>query len=66
VGSFIDELLTINNTGAFGTLKITNIVATPPDFLAPDVISYPLVVNPGDSIDVVVRFQPTSPGLKTG
>ncbi|HLM98827.1 MAG TPA: S8 family serine peptidase [Bryobacteraceae bacterium] len=64
-GSFVDELLTINNTGAFGTLKISNITSSSPDFLAPSVIAYPLVVNPGESIDVVIRFQPTGPGNKT-
>ncbi len=64
-GSFIDELLTINNTGAFGTLRISSITSSSPDFLAPDVIVYPLVVNPGDSIDVVIRFQPTGPGPKS-
>ncbi len=64
-GSFVDELLTINNTGAFGTLKISNITSSSPDFLTPDVIAYPLVVNPGESIDVVIRFHPTNPGLKT-
>ena len=62
--SFIDELLTINNTGTFGTLNISNITSSSPDFLAPDVIVYPLVVNPGDSIGVVIRFQPIGPGPK--
>jgi subtilisin family serine protease len=65
-GSFIDQILTINNTGAFGALKISNITSTSPDFLTPDVIAYPLVVNPGESIDVIVRFHPTNPGHKTG
>ena len=63
-GSFIDELLTINNTSAFATLKISNITSSSPDFLTPDVIAYPLVVNPGESIGVVIRFRPTSPGPK--
>jgi hypothetical protein len=36
------------------------------DFLAPSVSTYPLVVGAGDSIDVVIRFQPTSPGAKSG
>ncbi len=65
VGSFVDELLTINNTG-FGVLNISNIVSSSPDFAAPDVLSYPLIVNPGESIEVVIRFEPTSFGIKAG
>jgi len=64
VGSFADGLLTINNSG-FGLLIISDIVSTP-DFAAPGVTSYPLIVNPGESLEVVIRFQPTSIGLKTG
>jgi hypothetical protein len=63
VGSFADELLTINNTGST-PLSISAIISSSPEFLAPSVLSYPLVVGPGDSIDVVIRFQPTSPGFK--
>jgi len=64
VGSFADELLTINNTGLC-PLSITGITATG-DFQAPGVLSYPLVVDSGDSIDVVIRFQPSSFGAKFG
>jgi Protein of unknown function (DUF1573)/Abnormal spindle-like microcephaly-assoc'd, ASPM-SPD-2-Hydin len=64
-GSFADELLTINNTGTC-PLRILNITGSP-DFLAPSVLSYPLLVDPGDSIDVVIRFQPSAPyGAKAG
>jgi hypothetical protein len=65
LGSFADELLTINNTGTC-PLRILNITGSP-DFLAPSVLSYPLLVDSGDSIDVVIRFQPSAPyGLKPG
>ena len=65
LGSFADELLTINNSGTC-PLRILNITGSP-DFLAPSVLSYPLLVDPGDSIDVVIRFQPSAPyGLKAG
>ena len=65
LGSFADELLTINNTGTC-PLRILNISGSP-DFLAPSVLSYPLLVDPGDSIDVVIRFQPSAPyGPKAG
>ena len=65
LGSFADELLTINNSGTC-PLSIFDIIGTP-DFLAPSVLSYPLLLGPGDSIDVVIRFQPLAPdGSKSG
>jgi photosystem II stability/assembly factor-like uncharacterized protein len=60
LGSFADELLTINNSGTC-PLSIFDISGSP-DFLAPSVLAYPLLVDPGDSIDVVIRFQPSTPG----
>jgi HYDIN/CFA65/VesB-like, Ig-like domain/Protein of unknown function (DUF1573) len=63
VGSFVDEELTIDNGGA-GPLSITNIVSSP-DFLTPSVLSYPIKLGAGDSVDVAIRFQPTSPGAKS-
>ena len=63
VGSFADELLTINNTGST-PLSISAILSSSPEFLAPSVLSYPLVVGPGNSIYVVIRFEPTSLGFK--
>lgn len=65
VGSFVDEILTINNSG-FSALLISNIVISPStDFVAPGVTSYPIAVAAGASIDVVIRFQPVSLGVKT-
>lgn len=61
LGSFVDELLTINNNGS-GPLLISDITSSSVDFLPPGVLSYPLEVGPGDSIDVIVRFQPASAG----
>lgn len=63
VGSFVDLLLTINNSG-FGPLVVSNITSSLADFTTPSVISYPLVVEAGGSIDLVLRFRPTSPGPK--
>ena len=61
-GSFVDELLTINNTG-FSLLLISNILSSSPDFLPPAVTVYPLAVAPGNSITVTIRFRPLTAGL---
>ena len=62
--SFADQTLTINNTG-FALLLVSNI-ATSPGFETPSVASYPLAVAPGDSIDVVIRFRPSTFGPAGG
>jgi protein involved in polysaccharide export with SLBB domain len=64
VGSFVDKLLTINNSGTC-PLSITDILASA-DFIAPGVLSYPLLVSSGGSIDVVIRFQPSAYGSSAG
>lgn len=65
LGSSLDQLLTLNNSGN-DELHITNIVSSSPDFLTPSVASYPITLEPGDSVEVVIRFQPTSLGTKFG
>jgi photosystem II stability/assembly factor-like uncharacterized protein len=61
LGSFRDEQLTLNNTGDC-RLRITNITSSTGDFLAPTVASYPLTIGPGDSLDVNLRFSPSTLG----
>jgi len=63
LGSFVDMLLTINNSGS-GPLHITNMTSSSPDFLTPSVLAYPIKVAPGDSVDVVLRFEPATLGPK--
>ena len=65
VGSLADQMLTINNPGSC-PLSITGITTFPPDFLAPGVANYPLIVASNDSIDVMIRFRPTSFGPQFG
>jgi hypothetical protein len=64
-GAFVDEILTIDNTG-FSTLLIWNITASSPDFQTPGVTSYPLAVSAGGSIDLVIRFIPAAVGPTPG
>jgi Pro-kumamolisin, activation domain len=61
LNSFRDEILTINNTG-FSLLLISDITSSSPDFVLPSVSSYPLAIGPGEAMDVVIRFQPSSLG----
>ena len=65
VGSHTDEELTLDNAGEC-SLSISNITSSSADFLAPSVAAYPLVVAPGASTEVAIRFQPTSVGAKAG
>jgi hypothetical protein len=65
LSSFTDEMLTINNSGS-GMLKIFKITSNSVDFEVPSVLSYPLKVHAGDSIDLMIRFKPTSHGFKLG
>jgi ASPM-SPD-2-Hydin domain-containing protein/HYDIN/CFA65/VesB family protein len=65
VGKIADELLTINNPGVC-PLSISNITSSSADFQVPGVLSYPLRVGAGESIDVMIRFRPTSFGAKSG
>lgn len=64
LGSFTDEELTIDNGGE-GPLSITDITSSSPDFLSPSVLSYPIKLGAGDSVEVAIRFKPTSVGAKT-
>jgi photosystem II stability/assembly factor-like uncharacterized protein len=60
LGSFADEPLVLNNAGSC-PLSVTQIDGAG-EFLAPSVITYPLVIAPGDAIAIPIRFQPTHYG----
>jgi len=62
VGSFVDEELTINNSGSC-PLVVFGVASSSPDFLAPQ-LSAPLLLGSGESTEVTIRFQPTSFGAK--
>src|SRR5271165_3492467 len=64
VGGFADTELTLNNNGPC-QLSILGITSSSPEFQVPSVLSFPLIVGAGDSIDVPIRFQPSSFGPKS-
>jgi photosystem II stability/assembly factor-like uncharacterized protein len=61
VGHFTDAFLTLNNSGRC-TLTITGIASSSAEFVAPDVIAYPLKIAAGVSMLVPIRFQPIGIG----
>ncbi len=63
VGSFVDRELTLHNNGPC-TLSIFNVLSSSSEFITPGVSNYPLVVAAGTSIDLPIRFQPGSFGVK--
>jgi photosystem II stability/assembly factor-like uncharacterized protein len=64
VGSFSDQPLTLSNSGHC-PLTVTGISSSSPEFIPPGVDAYPLIVAAGSSVDVQIRFQPTSFGPKS-
>jgi hypothetical protein len=62
VGSFVEEELTINNSGNC-PLVVFGITSSSPEFLAPQ-LSAPLLLGSGESTEVTIRFQPASFGAK--
>ena len=64
-GSFNDEVLTINNSGTCPLLDHSTIISSSGRLPAPQPSRYPLLVSPGASIEVAIRFQPTSFGAKS-
>jgi hypothetical protein len=61
LGSFVDRGLVVNNRGPC-PLRIKRVSSSSPDFIPPGVTFYPLVVAPGDSVELPIRFQPRNLG----
>jgi hypothetical protein len=64
VGHFGDEPLVFNSNGRCA-VTVRAITATAP-FLAPEVLSFPLVIGPGDSLALPIRFAPAVFGPAMG
>ena len=65
LGSFIDKDLTLNNNGPC-SLTVLGISSSSPEFQPPSVQAYPLVLASGMSVEMPIRFEPTSLGTKAG
>ena len=63
IGSFADALMILSNSG-YCTLTVTGISSSSSEFLAPNVVPYPITIEGGGSLQVPIRFQPTSFGAK--
>jgi hypothetical protein len=61
VGSFSDEPLILSNS-SHCPLTVTSVISTSGDFVLPEVLSYPLVIGPGASLCLPIRFQPAAVG----
>jgi len=60
---FKDLPLTINNSGACD-LSVTAIGSSAAEFDTPSVLTFPVIVGPGDSLEVPIRLAPTTIGAK--
>ncbi|HEX2454757.1 MAG TPA: choice-of-anchor D domain-containing protein [Vicinamibacterales bacterium] len=63
-GKFKDLPLFIHNNGTC-PLIVTNVVSSSPEFQTAQVLAFPLTVAPGTSVEIPIRFQPTTDGNKT-
>jgi zinc metalloprotease ZmpB len=64
VGSFADKSVILSNSGHC-TLSVQSITSSSGEFLVPNVLSYPLTIAAGGSLEIPIRFQPTSFGTKS-
>lgn len=64
VGSFRDEPLVLNN-GSYCALTVTGASSSSPDFLVPEALFYPLLIDGGASLPLPIRFAPKSFGAKS-
>jgi hypothetical protein len=65
VGHFADEPLILNNSGQC-PVTVSAITSSSSAFQIPEVLSLPLLIGPGDSLDLPIRFTPTVVGAATG
>lgn len=64
-GDFKDLMLTLSNSGDCN-LTVSSIFSLSSQFIVAGIVSLPMVIGPGASVDVPIRFAPTSLGPKNG
>jgi hypothetical protein len=64
-GDFTDRMLTLSNR-AHCPLTIHSIASTSTEFVLPSVLSFPIMIGAGDSLQIPIRFQPSGIGTKGG
>ncbi len=64
LGSFVDRVVVINNNGTCA-LTVTGISSSSPEFKAPGVSTFPLLIDVGDSVELSIRFQPVVLGVRS-
>ena len=60
LGSFVDRDIVLNNAGTCD-LQVLDIISSDAQFVVPET-SYPILIAPGDSVSLPVRFQPAAFG----
>lgn len=61
VGDLRDEALAVANSGSC-ELSITGLSSSHPAFVVPTLLAAPLTIQPGDAVDLTLRFQPLAFG----
>jgi hypothetical protein len=64
VAGFVDRLLILSNSSKC-PLSVTSVTSSSAEFIVPEVLTYPLIIGPGSSIPLPIRFAPTSIGAKS-
>src|SRR6202012_5405396 len=64
VGALADQPLILNNSGHC-PITVSSIASSSAEFLVPQVLSFPLLIDPGGSLSVPIRFAPASFGAKS-
>jgi hypothetical protein len=65
LGDFVDRELVLNNAGDC-PLRVTAITASAPAFEVPSVLTFPIFVSAGTSVEVPIRFRPAARGTVAG
>lgn len=63
-GGFVDRDIVLNNAGTCA-LRVFGIFSSDAQFVTPNAVFYPILIAPGDSVSVPIRFEPDAVGTVT-